>query len=255
MTPELLQKLFNTFKSEITSYLKTIDTTAVNYKDGREIVTEADIEINRIITGNIRLMFPDHNIISEEGNGHESGSEYFWYVDPIDNSVGFICGETEVSVSICLKRGDEYIHSMVLNPRTDEVFEAYEGVSFKNGIKLVTHKGPLHEKTHGVSTCAYVTKTRIPLAKEVLGRILEERLPLRISGGSALDLCRVAEGRSYAHICLIAHHWDVEAGIHILKNAGGAVSISEYFPERSAIGFTGASTSDVLEELKALLKV
>lgn len=255
MKPELLKAVFNTLKSEIISYLIKNEINAVRYKEGREIVTEADIEINRIITSIIHSQFPDHNIISEEGNGHESSSEYCWYVDPIDNSVGFICGETEVSVSICLKRGDQYIRSMVLNPRTGEVFEAFDGVSFKNGVKLTTHKGPLREKTHGVSTCAYVTKTRIPLAKEVLGRMLEERLPLRISGGSALDLCRVAEGRSYAHVCLIAHHWDVEAGIHILQSAGGSVSISEYFPERSAIGFIGASTKSVLEDIKVLLKI
>lgn len=255
MTPELLKELFASFKNEILLYLTSIDKAEIKYKAGREVVTEADIEVNRIITEKIKALFPDHNIISEEGNGHESSSDYCWYVDPIDNSVGFICGETEVSVSICLKRGGEYIHSMVLNPRTDEIFEAYEGVSLKNGIKLATHKGQLHDKTHGVSTCAYVTKTRIPLAKEVLGRILEERLPLRISGGSALDLCRVAEGKSYAHVCLIAHHWDVEAGIHILLNAGGALQIHEYFPERSAIGFIGASTESVLGDLKVLLNI
>lgn len=255
MPQETLPALFNTLKTEIFSYFHKSLKPEISYKGGREIVTEADIDINRIITGNIIQVFPDHNIISEEGDGRASSSEYCWYIDPIDNSVGFICGESEISVSISLKRGAGHIRSMVLNPRTGEIFEAYGKASYRNGVPLATHKGPLHEKTHGVSTCAYVTALRIPLAKEVIGRMLEERLPLRISGGSALDLCRVAEGRSYAHVCLGAHHWDVEAGIHILLNAGGALQVHEYFPEKRGLRFIGASTGDVLASLNAMLKM
>jgi myo-inositol-1(or 4)-monophosphatase len=169
--------------------------------------------------------------------------------------VGFIAGESEISVSISLKRSYDYIHSMIINPRTDEIFEAYNSISLLNGQQIKTYSGTLAELTRGVSTCAYVTGTRIQLAKEVMGRAFKARIPLRISGGSALDLCRVAEGKSYAHVCLGAHHWDVEAGIHILKNAGGAVEILELFPDRMALAFIGASSRDVLEELRTTLQI
>lgn len=227
--------------------------SSYSYKSGRELVTLADTEINGIITSLIKENFPDHRIISEEGNGNDGGSEYCWYVDPIDNSVGFLAGETEFSVSVSLKRGVEYIRSMVLNPRTGETFEACNDISIMNGSKISVYSGSLSELTRGISTCAYVTKTRISLAKEVMGRIFEARLPLRISGGSALDLCRVAEGKSYAHVCLGAHHWDVEAGIHILQNAGGAVEILEVFPEREALSFIGANSNNTLKELRKIL--
>ncbi len=250
-----LKRIFRDMQSEISRYFAGIDGVTYSYKSGKELVTFADTEINEIITSLIKENFPEHSIISEEGNGNRSDSEFCWYVDPIDNSVGFIAGETEFSVSVSLKRGDEHIRSMVLNPSTGETFEAYNDSSMMNGNKISVYSGSLGELTRGISTCAYVTKTRIPLAREVMGRIFEARLPLRISGGSALDLCRVAEGKSYAHVCLGAHHWDVEAGIHILKNAGGAIDILEVFPEREALAFIGAGSRETLDELRKILSL
>lgn len=255
MIDSSVKLLFSRIKSDVAEYFSGINDISYMYKTGRELVTQADTEINDIIITHIKDQFPDHNIISEEGNGNISNSEYCWHIDPIDNSVGFIAGETEISVSVCLKRGEEYIHSIIVNPRTNEIFESYDGLSLLNGEIIKTYNGSLSEMTRGVSTCAYVTKKRIDLAKEVIGKMLESKVPLRISGGSALDLCRVAEGKSYAHLCLGAHHWDVEAGIHILQNAGGAVEILEYFPERTALAFIGASTSDVLLELKMIVNL
>lgn len=247
------KELFEIIKSKVLEYFYSISESGYSYKQGRELVTRADTDINEIITGQIKKNCPEHNIISEEGNCSITDSEYCWHIDPIDNSVGFIAGENEISVSISLKRADEYIQSMIINPRTGVIFEAYNAISLLNGNPIKTYHGPLSELTRGISTCAYVTKTRIGLAKEVLGRAFEARLPLRISGGSALDLCRVAEGKSYAHVCLGAHHWDVEAGIHILKNAGGHVEILEVFPERMALAFIGASSREVLNELRLKL--
>lgn len=253
MTDPQVKHLFSSIKSDVINYFSGINSISYTYKSGRELVTRADTELNEIITGHIKQHFPDHNIISEEGNNNISPSEYCWHIDPIDNSVGFIAGESEISVSIALKHCDDYVYSMVLNPRTSEVFEAYDGESILNGSRIETFKGSLSELTRGVSTCAYVTKTRIEIAKNVLGKMFEARLPLRVSGGSALDLCRVAEGKSYAHVCLGAHNWDVEAGIHILKNAGGEVDIIEVFPERMALAFIGASCRKVLDELRLKL--
>lgn len=253
MTEPEIKDLFERIKTDISRYFSKINSTDYCYKSDRELVTRADTDINEIITGHIKKYFPDHNIISEEGNGNISSSEYCWHIDPIDNSIGFLAGESEISVSVSLKHGENYVQSMVINPRTYEVFEAYDCISLLNGNIIETYKGSLDELTRGVSTCAYVTKTRIELAKDVMGRIFEARLPLRISGGSALDLCRVAEGKSYAHVCLGAHHWDVEAGIHILKNAGGVVEIIEIFPERMALAFIGASCRKVADELKIKL--
>ena len=255
MNDSSIKELFCRIRNEVTDYFSRINNSSYTYKSGRELVTLADTEINKIITGLIKKNFPEHNIISEEGEGNVSDSGFCWYVDPIDNSVGFLAGETEISVSVSLKHNDEYVHSMVINPRTGEIFEAYDGMSLLNGNRITVYNGDLRELTRGISTCAYVTKTRIGLAKEVMGRIFESRLPLRISGGSALDLCRVAEGKSYAHVCLGAHHWDVEGGIHILKNAGGAVEIIEIFPERGALAFIGASSESVLDELRLKLQL
>jgi len=148
---------------------------------------------------------------------------------------------------------ESHIRSMVLNPRTGEVFEANEQESLKNGKKLQTCKGSLFDKARGISTCAYVTKTRIDQARQIIGRVYENRLPLRVSGGSALDLCFVAEGRHIAHVSLGAHTWDVEAGIHMVRKAKGVVITFNHNSRTSSMGLMAAASEAVMDELRSLL--
>jgi myo-inositol-1(or 4)-monophosphatase len=145
------KELFEIIKSKVLEYFYSISESGYSYKQGRELVTRADTDKNEIITGQIKKNFPENNIISEDGNCSITDSEYCWHIDPIDNSVGFIAGENEISVSISLKRADEYIQSMIINPRTGEIFEAYNAISLLNGNPIKTYHGPLSELTRGIS--------------------------------------------------------------------------------------------------------
>lgn len=175
-----------------------------------------------------------------------------WYIDPVDNTVGLVAGERDISVSIALKDGNRYVRSMVINPRTEEIFEASPEGGQKNGQRLSAFPGTLFDG-RGVSTCAYVRKECIPEMLRIMGKLFEKRIPLRISGGSALDLCYLAEGSSIAHVSLGAHTWDVEAGMHMVESAGGVVEILARFPERNALALLAAASAEVLSQLKDLL--
>ncbi|MFZ5651669.1 MAG: inositol monophosphatase family protein [Bacillota bacterium] len=246
-----IESCFADIKCSVLDYFRINDVCGIvcELKDKREIVTRVDREVESIIIGRITKEFPGHRIISEESGVSGGESEYVWYIDPVDNTVGLVSGERDISSSISLKHGDRHLRSMIINPRTGEVYEAGDGGSFKNGKRIQTCGGSLYDKSRGISTCAYVTKSRIEKARHIIGRIYENRLPLRISGGSALDLCFVAEGRHIAHVSLGAHTWDVEAGIHIVLSAGGAVEITALYPQNSALGLMAAASGGVMSEL------
>ena len=55
---------------------------AFELKDEFDLVTVADRAAEHLVVERLRSHFPAHNIIAEEGGGHESASEYRWYVDP-----------------------------------------------------------------------------------------------------------------------------------------------------------------------------
>ena len=254
LTYEKIEKTFTDIKFAVLDYFKSNDFCGIVYqlKDKAEIVTTVDRDVDSIIIGRIMKDFPDHRIVSEE-SGVTGGGDWVWYIDPVDNTVGLVGGERDISTSISLKMGESHIRSMVLNPRTGEVFEASQQESFKNGKKLQTCKGSLFDKSRGISTCAYVTKTKIDLARQIIGRIYENRLPLRVSGGSALDLCFVAEGKHIAHVSLGAHTWDVEAGIHMVRKAGGLVMTFNHNSLTSSMGLMAAASEAVMDELRSLL--
>lgn len=250
-----LEILFNQIKDSVLQYFTAnYSPDSLEYKEGREISTRFDRDIEALIISKIEKQFPDHRIISEERGITGKGS-YCWHIDPVDNTVGLVAGERDISVSIALKKDEEYVRSLVINPRTGEVFEAYNGLSLKNGLVLKTCGGSLYDGVRAVSTCAYVRKDFIKRALNILGKIYENRIPVRISGGSALDLCYVAEGRSVAHVSLGAHTWDVEAGIHMVRGAGGVVDILARFPDRQALALVAAASPAVLDEVRRLLRV
>jgi myo-inositol-1(or 4)-monophosphatase len=253
MTDDRLNRLFSSIREAVFEYFRLygISGRGLEYKKNREICTRADKDIEKIIIGSILKEFPGHRIISEESGVMGSGL-LCWYIDPIDNTVGLMAGERDISVSIALKEGDRYVHSMIINPRTAEIYEASsEGVQ-KNGQRLSACPDNLFDG-RGVSTCAYVRRGFIPEILRIMGKLFEKRIPLRISGGSALDLCYLAEGSSIAHISLGAHTWDVEAGIHMVQSAGGVVKILARFPERNALALLAAANEKVLIQLEDLL--
>lgn len=254
MTHVKTESVFADIKDSVLSYFKSNDISGVGYelKEKQEIVTKVDRDVEAIVIGRILRDFPDHRIVSEESGVTGEESDYVWFIDPVDNTVGLVSGERDISTSVSLKYRGGHLHSAVINPRTGDIYEASDGGSFRNGKRILTCKGSLYDKSKGISTCAYVRKDNINPAQRVLARVFENRLPLRISGGSALDLCFVAEGKHIAHVSLGAHYWDVEAGIHMVEKAQGVVEIIRHYPRSNAVGILAAANRGVMEELKAL---
>src|SRR3954452_374028 len=72
-------------------------------KHGFEVVTTADLLVDRLIRGAITEAFPDHRVITEETwEGWRDGllDGPVWVVDPLDGSVNYAHGHPYTSVSI-----------------------------------------------------------------------------------------------------------------------------------------------------------
>lgn len=226
----------------------------VSYKVN-EVVTDLDKKLEVGIIEIIKRYFPLHTIIGEEtGSNKTETQDYVWYIDPIDNTVGFISEEKEISTSVSLKNRSGHVYSLVIDLENEEIYEAFNGKSYKNGNEITTFKGSLYERTRAVVTCPYVRKENIQKELDILRVLFEKRIPVRIMGGTALDLCHIAEGRYAADIVLGAHTWDAEAGLHILKNAGGIINQTGEFPERNCIAFNAAANEQILIEIEDIIK-
>ena len=74
----------------------------IEYKGEADLVTAADRAAEALIRERIGLQFPGHDILGEEQGLNDRGSEYRWYVDPLDGTTNFAHGFPVFCVSLGL---------------------------------------------------------------------------------------------------------------------------------------------------------
>ena len=77
---------------------------ATEYKGDVDLVTEADRASEALIVERLRAAFPEHGIYGEEGTREGLGSEFRWYVDPLDGTTNFAHGFPAFCVMLGLER-------------------------------------------------------------------------------------------------------------------------------------------------------
>lgn len=199
----------------------------INYKSRTDIVTNVDRESEDFIVEGIRSRFNDHSIVAEEGGGRDTGSEYVWYVDPLDatnnfaHGIPFFC----VSIGVYSREQRRVVCGAVYDPCHNEMFHAETGCgAFCNGSRLrVSAVSDL-----GIALLA----TGFPYAKDDMGKnnlkqfglFLPNIQCIRRIGSAALDLCYVAAGRIDGYWEPMLKPWDSAAGSLIVQEAGGMVT-------------------------------
>ena len=194
------------------------------YKGDVDLVTQADRESEALITSQIRARWPEHDLIGEEGARRETGSDYRWYIDPLDGTTNFAHGFPVFCVSLGLEYQGERIAGVIYDPTRDELFAAEKGSgTFLNQQRVhVSKVGNLAEA---------LVATGFPSHKRhknpniyFYHQITLRTHGVRRAGSAALDLASVACGRIDGFWEFNLNPWDTAAGVVIVAEAGGRVS-------------------------------
>lgn len=195
----------------------------MRFKGRRNLVTEVDVEAERLIKGSIRAEFPDHAILGEEEGGAKSSGGYGWVIDPIDGTTNFASGIPHFAVSIGLSLDNEMVLGVILNPVSEELFTAVLG----RGARL--NGEPIHVSEETDLRAAMVSlglgydDTKAVLSMDSIARLRPVIRGLRMSGCASLDLSFVACGRFEVFFHRFLKPWDVGAGQLMVTEAGGVV--------------------------------
>ncbi|MBU4482438.1 inositol monophosphatase, partial [Candidatus Parcubacteria bacterium] len=92
MYKEFAIKIVKKAGQELLKYFSRIDKMKVSKKSKHEIVTPADLVVNKIIMSAIKKQFPTHGILSEETGFYQKGADYLWVIDPLDGTTNFSIG-------------------------------------------------------------------------------------------------------------------------------------------------------------------
>ena len=113
----------------------------VEYKGEADLVTEADRNSEALIRKRIQALWPDHDVLGEEEGLVATGSEYRWYVDPLDGTTNFAHSFPMFCVSLGLEHKGQRIAGVVYDPTRDELFAAEKGSgAFLNGEPIRVSK-------------------------------------------------------------------------------------------------------------------
>ncbi len=103
-------------------------TDHISYKVSfNEIVTVADQEINQLVIDEVARIFPEHDVMGEEGDGVRKDTKYIWITDPIDGTIPYSRNIPISVFSLALTFDGKPIVGCVYQPFLDEMYYAETG--------------------------------------------------------------------------------------------------------------------------------
>ena len=188
-----------------------------------DVVTETDIEAERLIRHELATRSPGSSIVGEELADEPGDNHIGWIIDPIDGTINFLYNLPVVSVSIAATRHGNVVAGAVPDVLLDETFSAALGVGARCQGAIIATSDKHDLATSLVGTGFSYDAERRAEEATVIGRVLPASRDIRCFGSAALQLCWVGCGRLDACYQRGLKIYDYAAGALIASEAGAAV--------------------------------
>jgi myo-inositol-1(or 4)-monophosphatase len=227
------------------------------FKGPGQVLTAADLEIDRLLHETLTGAFPADGWLSEERADDRSclHRRRVWVVDPIDGTRAFANGLPEFAISVALLRDGAPVLGAVYNPATAERFEAERGCgAWCDGVRLGVSA---HEALHG----ARLLSSRTEMRRRNWPALMPEAVFTDLSS-LAYKLALVAAGRFDGLISLrTSYDWDLAAAQLLIEEGGGRLTgadgaaLALNRPDPRHPGLAAAGTERLHRELLERLAV
>jgi myo-inositol-1(or 4)-monophosphatase len=197
---------------------------AIEYKGDVDLVTAADRNAEELIVARIRKEWPGHDLVGEEGSRRETGSDFRWYIDPLDGTTNFAHGYPVFCVSLALEYRNERVAGVIFDPTRDELFSAERGAGARLNDRAI-HVSQTPRLAESLVATGFPSHKRHKNPNiHFYHQITLRSHGVRRAGSAALDLCYVACGRYDAFWEFNLNSWDTAAGVLLVQEAGGLVT-------------------------------
>jgi len=189
-----------------------------------DLVTEADRASERLVVERLRSRFPSHNIVAEEGGGHQAVSDYCWFVDPLDGTTNYAHSFPMFNVTLGLACAGEVIAGVVYDPVRQELFTAERGGgAYLNNRRI--RVSPVQNLADSLASTGFPSRKRHHNVNiHFYYQVAMATHGVRRTGSAALDLAYVAASRLDFFWEFGLKPWDMAAGTLLVREAGGRVS-------------------------------
>lgn len=227
----------------------------IDKKGTIDLVTEVDLEVERMFRALIADRFPDHDVLAEEMGQTRSGARHRWVFDPLDGTTNYAHGIPIFCATLALEIDGAPVVGAVYDPNRRELFTAERGQgAWLNGEPLRVSDTAALIDAMLVTGFPYDLRERFDDLLQTFGAFLREARAVRRLGSAAIDLCWVAAGRMDGFWEQNLKPWDTTAGALIVQEAGGRVSGLAGEPWDPADGHVLASNGHIHDAMVALIK-
>jgi myo-inositol-1(or 4)-monophosphatase len=223
----VLRKLIiETAEQEILTRFQQIEC---HKKADGSLVTEADLAVQRRLTGRLQAIHPEIPLLGEEMPVQRQervladSPAGFWCLDPLDGTSNYVAGMPCFATSLAYIHQGSVRIGIIYDPLRQECFHAVRGEgAWLNGSRL-----RLQATAGELRACVAMVDFK-RLSERLAGR-LATHPPYRSQrniGSVALDWCWLAAGRLQLYLHGGAKLWDYAAGSLIHQEAGGHLRLT-----------------------------
>ena len=211
--------------------LRGIDKiNSIKKNDARDVSTDVDIQVERLIVSSLQKKFPKYNIIREEEEDINNGSDFTWAIDPIDGTKYFVKGIKLFNISIGLLYKNKPFLGVIYNPGFGDCYWAEKNKgAFLNNKKLAVSK--INKLSAAIVALDMFRSDQLPKKQQRifikrLVKIISNVYRVRSFGCGSLSLVYLAQGYFDAYVDLTGQEEikDLAAGLIIAKEAGAKLS-------------------------------
>lgn len=229
----------------------------------RDYATSADLYIERAISKFLKKETPAISIIGEELSSSAFRSPdhgQFWVIDPIDGTANFSRDLPLYGISIALIFDGKPIACGLSFPRLGERFISEHGAgAYLNGNRMhVSRRTELRQMiaASGDFSVEKNGSVRNELRYSAIRIIGDNCLRTRMLGSAALQLAWLAAGRLDISLTFSNKAWDVQAGVLLVREAGGEAFDADGTPHSvMSLNTIAANCIETKEKILALLSI
>jgi myo-inositol-1(or 4)-monophosphatase len=229
----------------------------ISKKGAIDLVTDIDVEIERVFRARVSERYPDHDVLGEEMGTHRAGtaaSRHCWIFDPIDGTTNFAHGLPIFCSSLALEIDGRLSVAAVLDPTRNELFTAERGRgAWLNGTRLRVSATSTLLDALLVTGFPYTVHRDPDETLGLFGEFIGRARAVRRLGSAALDVCYVAAGRMDGFWEQGLGAWDVAAAALLVEEAGGRITDTGGEPFQARTGRLVASNGVIHDEMLATI--
>jgi myo-inositol-1(or 4)-monophosphatase len=250
-SPRQLESIAGTAASDAADLIRARagDWSQVRTKSSpTDIVTQTDLESERLIKTRLAAATPGAGFLGEEGGSTNPQHRLQWVVDPLDGTVNFWYGLPIVAVSIGAAIDGAVAAAAVVDVQRGETFTASRGHGARSDGATIS-VSPCSQLTQALVTTgfSYLASIRADQG-DVVARLLPQVRDVRCFGSAALQMCWVACGRTDSYFERDTKVWDYAAASLVAEEAGAVVELP--CPENDSLAIaTAPALFDALRQL------